>query len=72
MRVSGWFVVASFSVVVGGCSESGAYPSGGANNAGTIFRITSSGAFTVLYTFGGGADGGRPYATLMQASDGKL
>jgi uncharacterized repeat protein (TIGR03803 family) len=43
---------------------------GGANNAGTIFRITSSGAFTVIHTFDGGAGGGVPAPALMQASDG--
>ena len=45
---------------------------GGANNGGTIFRISSSGAFAVLHTFDGGAGGGRPYGPLMQGSDGNF
>jgi uncharacterized repeat protein (TIGR03803 family) len=35
---------------------------------GTIFRITSSGAFTTLHSFQG-SDGANPYAALTQASD---
>jgi len=39
---------------------------------GTLFRITPSGEFTVLYTFTGGADGGVPGMNLLQASDGNF
>jgi uncharacterized repeat protein (TIGR03803 family) len=39
---------------------------------GTLFRLTPSGVFTPLYSFGGGADGGNPLASLAQGSDGNL
>jgi uncharacterized repeat protein (TIGR03803 family) len=38
---------------------------------GTIYRITSSGTFTVMHTFDFGL-GGNPYAGLVQANDGNL
>jgi uncharacterized repeat protein (TIGR03803 family) len=44
---------------------------GGANNAGTVFKITPSGALTTLHSFDG-TDGGYPYAGLIQGVDGKL
>jgi uncharacterized repeat protein (TIGR03803 family) len=37
---------------------------------GTIFRIDSSGTFTLLHAFTGGAEGGVPFSSLIQASDG--
>jgi len=37
---------------------------GDANGDGTVFKITTSGAETVLYRFGGGSDGSLPYAGL--------
>ena len=47
--------------------------SGGANNQGTVFKITPSGTETVLYSFaGGGSDGAHPYAGLIQGSDGNF
>jgi uncharacterized repeat protein (TIGR03803 family) len=39
---------------------------------GTLFRMTTSGALTPLYGFGGGTDGGNPLASLVQGSDGNL
>jgi uncharacterized repeat protein (TIGR03803 family) len=42
---------------------------------GTIFRITSSGRLTTLYNFcsqAGCADGGAPFAALVQGIDGNL
>jgi uncharacterized repeat protein (TIGR03803 family) len=39
---------------------------------GTLFRITPSGVFTPLHSFGGGADGGNPLASLVQGSNGNL
>src|SRR5579871_2088805 len=45
---------------------------GGANNLGTVFKITTSGVLTTLYSFTGGADGEDPDASLIQASDGNL
>jgi uncharacterized repeat protein (TIGR03803 family) len=48
---------------------------GGANGAGTVFKISPTGTVTVLYSFcsqAGCADGSRPYAALTQATDGNL
>ena len=39
---------------------------------GTIFRMTTSGAFTPLYSFGGVPDGGNAIGSLILGSDGKL
>jgi len=46
--------------------------SGGAAGYGTIFKITTSGAFTLLYSFAGGTDGRTPDGSLVQATDGNL
>jgi uncharacterized repeat protein (TIGR03803 family) len=48
---------------------------GGANSAGTVFQITSSGTLTTLYSFcsqSGCMDGGYPYAALVQGTNGDL
>jgi uncharacterized repeat protein (TIGR03803 family) len=48
---------------------------GGANNRGTVYKITTAGALTTLYSFcnlAGCMDGGQPYAGLVQASNGGL
>jgi uncharacterized repeat protein (TIGR03803 family) len=45
---------------------------GGEHNVGTVFKVTSSGAFTLLHSFAGGSDGSYPYAGLIQASDGNF
>jgi uncharacterized repeat protein (TIGR03803 family) len=49
---------------------------GGSNsNSGTVFKITSSGALTTLYSFcaqSGCADGMNPYAGLIQGADGNF
>ena len=48
---------------------------GGANQAGTIFKITSDGTLATVYNFcslGACADGTYPYGDLIQASDGDL
>src|ERR1700722_17769037 len=47
----------------------------GAHNEGTIFELSKSGVFKVLYSFcllANCADGEEPYAGLMQASNGNL
>ncbi|MDE1163526.1 MAG: chitobiase/beta-hexosaminidase C-terminal domain-containing protein [Acidobacteriaceae bacterium] len=44
---------------------------GGANGDGTVFKITSSGAFTLLHSFTG-TDGSIPMAELLQASEGNF
>jgi uncharacterized repeat protein (TIGR03803 family) len=49
----------------------GSTESGGAFNEGTIFRVSPTGAFTLLHSFTGGADGALP-GGLVQASDGNL
>jgi uncharacterized repeat protein (TIGR03803 family) len=41
------------------------------HNPGIFFRLTPAGAFTVLYTFTGGADGSLPNA-LVQGKDGNF
>jgi uncharacterized repeat protein (TIGR03803 family) len=50
--------------------------SGGANGTGTVFRITTKGAFTKIYDFAAEAAPGNignfPKAGLIQASDGNL
>ena len=46
--------------------------SGGANNFGTVFKITPQGQETVLYNFAGGNDGVAPLAGLIQGSDGNF
>ncbi len=49
----------------------GANGSGGTQNRGTIFRITSSGAFSVLYNFDV-TTGDIPYTTIFQHTNGTL
>ncbi len=45
---------------------------GGALGYGTVFKITPSGVFSVVYTFSGGTDGGSSYSALIQAPDGSF
>jgi uncharacterized repeat protein (TIGR03803 family) len=47
----------------GGANSDGGYGSG------TVFKITASGALTTLHSFDG-LDGGGPYASLIQGTDG--
>jgi uncharacterized repeat protein (TIGR03803 family) len=42
---------------------------GGASGNGTVFRISSSGSLTTLWSFTGGNDGANPQAGLVQGSD---
>ncbi|PWU11316.1 MAG: hypothetical protein C5B51_02925 [Terriglobia bacterium] len=44
---------------------------GGSSGNGTVFKITTSGAFTMLYNFAG-SDGATPRAGLIQATDGNF
>ncbi|HEX3652996.1 MAG TPA: choice-of-anchor tandem repeat GloVer-containing protein [Rhizomicrobium sp.] len=43
----------------------GATFGGGAANTGTVFKLTPGGTETVLYSFTGGSDGGRPEGDLL-------
>ena len=45
---------------------------GGANGLGTVFKITPGGTLTMLYSFTGHADGSKPYAGLIQGTDGNF
>ena len=46
---------------------------GGANYNGTVFKVSTNGALTTLYSFTGGADGGTPhFAGLVQGTDGSF
>jgi uncharacterized repeat protein (TIGR03803 family) len=45
---------------------------GGANNCGTVFKVTPSGKETVLYSFTGGTDGANPQAGLVFDRKGRL
>ena len=45
---------------------------GGTSSYGTIFKLTTNGTFTSLYSFTGTNDGGNPYARLVQGSDGNF
>ena len=53
----------------------GTTTSGGAYGSGTVFKLTSSGTLTTLYSFcqqTSCADGANPYASLVQGTDGLL
>ena len=39
---------------------------------GTVFKISTNGALTSLYSFTGGNDGANPEAGLVQGSDGNF
>ncbi|MGA9304306.1 MAG: choice-of-anchor tandem repeat GloVer-containing protein, partial [Candidatus Sulfotelmatobacter sp.] len=53
----------------------GTTSTGGANNQGTVFKLTPSGTLTTLYSFCAQTncpDGSQPYAGLVQGSDGNF
>lgn len=50
----------------------GTTSSGGYSNYGTIFKISPSGAFTVLHSFTGGSDGAVPTGNLVQDAKGVI
>lgn len=50
----------------------GTTTSGGVGGWGTVFRATTNGTLTTIYTFTGGHDGANPYAGVIQAADGAL
>jgi uncharacterized repeat protein (TIGR03803 family) len=45
---------------------------GGAGDAGTVFKITTAGAFSTLHAFDCDTEGCGPVASLIQATDGNL
>jgi uncharacterized repeat protein (TIGR03803 family) len=45
---------------------------GGAHGWGVVFKLSPTGAETVLYSFTGGADGGAPHAGLVRDAAGNL
>ncbi len=45
---------------------------GGTNDFGSVFKVTSAGKFTGLYSFTGGDDGAYPLAGVIQGSDGNF
>ena len=45
---------------------------GGKFGAGAVFKMTPSGAVTILYSFTGGNDGQNPYAPPIEGADGKF
>jgi uncharacterized repeat protein (TIGR03803 family) len=50
----------------------GTTTNGGTNGYGSIFKMTSTGVLTPLYSFTGGADGAHPGAALTQGTNGIL
>ncbi len=50
----------------------GTTTNGGSNNFGVVFKITSAGAFTSLYSFTNGEDGALPVAGLAVGANGNL
>jgi len=55
-----------------GLSAYGVTASGGANNAGEVYKVDKSGNVTVIYSFTGGSDGSAPSAGLLLDSAGNL
>jgi uncharacterized repeat protein (TIGR03803 family) len=50
----------------------GTTPDGGAYGLGVVFKITLSGAESLVYTFTGDPDGAYPQNSLIQGSDGSF
>ena len=50
----------------------GTTPLGGAHDDGTVFKISTNGDFTLLYTFTNGLDGANPSTSLALADDGNF
>jgi uncharacterized repeat protein (TIGR03803 family) len=55
-----------------GTTSSGGIPDCFAGGCGVVFKLDPSGKETVLYTFTGGADGGKPTAGLTRDHEGNL
>jgi uncharacterized repeat protein (TIGR03803 family) len=50
----------------------GTVADGGSYGYGFVYRVTTNGGFSIVYSFGGGNDGGTPEYSLVQANDGYL
>lgn len=50
----------------------GATANGGINSLGTLFKMTPSGAVTILHSFAGAADGAAPMAAPIEGRDGNF
>jgi uncharacterized repeat protein (TIGR03803 family) len=50
----------------------GTTETGGALDAGTVFKVDKAGKETVLYSFQGGSDGANPFAGVVRDSQGNL
>jgi uncharacterized repeat protein (TIGR03803 family) len=50
----------------------GTTSSGGAANAGVVYKLEATGNYTVLHSFTGGADGGSPFAGVILGPAGNL
>ena len=50
----------------------GTTTSGGTRGFGVVYKLDTAGHETVLYSFTGGADGGRPYAGVIRDAAGNL
>ncbi|HEX4086522.1 MAG TPA: choice-of-anchor tandem repeat GloVer-containing protein [Chthoniobacteraceae bacterium] len=50
----------------------GSTESGGIGGYGTLYKLTTSGSLTTLYTFSGGADGANPYGQLLSGTSGQF
>ena len=42
------------------------------SGCGVVFKLSTAGKETAIYTFTGGADGGLPYAGVVQDAEGNL
>ena len=62
--------VAGVAVAKNGASLFGTTPYGGVDFSGSVFKATTNGVVTTLYSFTGGKDGGGPDAGVVLASDG--
>jgi uncharacterized repeat protein (TIGR03803 family) len=69
---SGGLIVGSDGGLYGVATAAGNTQLCGGYGCGTVFRISPSGAFSVIHTFQGGSDGEGPKYGLLQASDGSL
>jgi uncharacterized repeat protein (TIGR03803 family) len=50
----------------------GTTPSGGVDFSGSVFKVTTNGVLTTLYSFTGGNDGSSPDTAVVQGKDGNF